>query len=129
MASSKAVQIADDAEEFVAACEQALALSRDPKATGWPRSTSSSPTSSWDTTFARMAGLIAELLGAAPRPSPGAAVAAAWRSAPARAGSRYDYLIVGAGFAGSVLAERLASQHGARVLVVDRRAAHRRQRL
>ncbi len=33
----------------------------------------------------------------------------------------YDYLIVGAGFAGSVLAERLASQHQARVLLVDRR--------
>jgi UDP-galactopyranose mutase len=41
--------------------------------------------------------------------------------APEGAGERYDYLIVGAGFAGSVLAERLASQHGARVLVVDRR--------
>jgi UDP-galactopyranose mutase len=36
-------------------------------------------------------------------------------------GGRYDYLIVGAGFAGSVLAERLASQHGAKVLLVDRR--------
>jgi UDP-galactopyranose mutase len=36
-------------------------------------------------------------------------------------GGRYDYLIVGAGFAGSVLAERLASQHDARVLLVDRR--------
>jgi UDP-galactopyranose mutase len=33
----------------------------------------------------------------------------------------YDYLIVGAGFAGSVLAERLASQAGARVLLIDRR--------
>lgn len=33
----------------------------------------------------------------------------------------YDYLIVGAGFAGSVLAERLASQHGANVLLIDRR--------
>lgn len=33
----------------------------------------------------------------------------------------YDYLIVGAGFAGSVLAERLASQHGATVLLIDRR--------
>jgi UDP-galactopyranose mutase len=34
----------------------------------------------------------------------------------------FDYLIVGAGFAGSVMAERLASQHHARVLVIDRRA-------
>ena len=33
----------------------------------------------------------------------------------------FDYLIVGAGFAGSVLAERLASQAGQRVLVVDKR--------
>ena len=43
-------------------------------------------------------------------------------NAPFRAEKRrYDYLIVGAGFAGSVLAERLASQHGARVLLIDRR--------
>jgi len=43
-------------------------------------------------------------------------------NAPFRADKpRYDYLIVGAGFAGSVLAERLASQHGARVLLIDRR--------
>jgi UDP-galactopyranose mutase len=34
----------------------------------------------------------------------------------------WDYLIVGAGFAGSVLAERLASQCGASCLVIDRRA-------
>jgi len=33
----------------------------------------------------------------------------------------YDYLIVGAGFAGSVLAERLARGSGQRVLLVDRR--------
>ena len=33
----------------------------------------------------------------------------------------FDYLIVGAGFAGSVLAERLASRLGARVLIVDKR--------
>ena len=36
-------------------------------------------------------------------------------------GRRYDYLIVGAGFAGSVIAERLASRHGASVLIIDRR--------
>ena len=34
---------------------------------------------------------------------------------------RFDYLVVGAGFAGSVISERLASQHGARVLLIDRR--------
>ena len=34
----------------------------------------------------------------------------------------WDYLIVGAGFAGTVLAERLASQRGATCLVIDRRA-------
>src|SRR4051812_18907783 len=34
---------------------------------------------------------------------------------------RYDILVVGAGYAGSVMAERLASQRGQRVLVIDRR--------
>src|SRR5687768_16344833 len=33
----------------------------------------------------------------------------------------FDYLIVGAGYAGSVLAERLATQSGKRVLIIDRR--------
>jgi len=47
---------------------------------------------------------------------------APFKAAPQDSGRRrYDYLIVGAGFAGSVLAERLASQHGARVLLIDRR--------
>ena len=34
----------------------------------------------------------------------------------------FDYLIVGAGFAGSVLAERLASQMDKRVLLCERRS-------
>jgi len=34
---------------------------------------------------------------------------------------KYDYLIVGAGFAGSVAAERLASQHNEKVLIVEKR--------
>jgi UDP-galactopyranose mutase len=33
----------------------------------------------------------------------------------------FDYLIVGAGFAGSVIAERLASQSGKKILIIDTR--------
>ena len=36
-------------------------------------------------------------------------------------GEHFDYLVVGAGFAGSVLAERLASEMDQRVLVIDKR--------
>jgi UDP-galactopyranose mutase len=43
-------------------------------------------------------------------------------AAPDPASKGFDTLVVGAGFAGSVLAERLATQAGQRVLVVDRRA-------
>jgi UDP-galactopyranose mutase len=42
-------------------------------------------------------------------------------AAPGAAAPGFDILVVGAGFAGSVLAERLASQAGQRVLVVDKR--------
>ena len=40
---------------------------------------------------------------------------------PASGAAAFDTLVVGAGFAGAVMAERLASQAGQRVLVVDRR--------
>lgn len=40
---------------------------------------------------------------------------------PRRGKEHFDYLVVGAGFAGSVLAERLASQLGKRVLIIDKR--------
>jgi len=45
------------------------------------------------------------------------------RAVPSRQASSpdYDWLVVGAGFAGSVLAERLARERGERVLVIDRR--------
>jgi UDP-galactopyranose mutase len=33
----------------------------------------------------------------------------------------FDYLVVGAGFAGAVIAERLASQAGKKVLIIDKR--------
>ena len=73
---------------------------------------------SWDTTQARMAALLAEVTEQGQkieRPAFGQGHHTHTKN------KKYDYLIVGCGFAGSVLAERLASQHGARVLMIDKR--------
>jgi UDP-galactopyranose mutase len=108
-ADLEAVFIADGAAEFIAACAQALALTEGDG--DWLAEADAKLAHlSWDTTHARMAGLVEEVL-AIPQVSP---------SLITRARKPYDYLIVGAGFAGAVLAERLASQHGAHVLVVDK---------
>jgi glycosyltransferase involved in cell wall biosynthesis len=70
------VQIASTAEEFVAACEKALELSRDPER-GWlAEADLMLSASSWDTTQARMAGLVAELLGTRETAAPALLVAA-----------------------------------------------------
>ena len=109
------VKIADGAEAFIAACDSALALAREDAWRGEVDAFLAQ--TGWDETAGRMLGLIeAELAreeGVHPITAP-----AVW-PAPPRDG--YDVMIVGAGFAGSVMAERLASQAGKRVLVVDRR--------
>ena len=57
------VKIASTAEEFVDACEAALELSRNPES-GWlGEADLMLSASSWDTTQARMAGLLGQLLG------------------------------------------------------------------
>jgi len=57
------VQIAATPEEFVAACEKALELSRNPES-GWlAEADLMLAATSWDTTQARMGGLVKELLG------------------------------------------------------------------
>ncbi len=57
------VRIASTPEEFVAACEEALELSRNPEG-GWlAEADLMLSAASWDTTQARMAGFIADLLG------------------------------------------------------------------
>jgi UDP-galactopyranose mutase len=57
------VKIASTPEEFVAACEEALELSRNPEG-GWlGEADLMLSATSWDTTQARMAGLIHDLLG------------------------------------------------------------------
>ena len=84
---------------------------------------------SWRSTWAAMLALMQDAV-AQPRhedrrPAPPwhgeiANIAARVRSPNAPA-EPYDWLVVGAGFAGAVLAERLASERGDRVLVIDKR--------
>ncbi len=104
------VRIASTPDEFVAECDVAVGLFRD--GGDWLKAADGVLSEmSWDKTFARMDGLLRD---ARPPAVSKPAVLPAGRK------SHYDALIVGAGFAGSVLAERLAST-GKRVLVCDRR--------
>jgi UDP-galactopyranose mutase len=57
------VKIASTAEEFAAACEQAIELSRERGGAWLAEADLMLSATSWDTTQARMAGLVAELLG------------------------------------------------------------------
>ncbi|CAA9498955.1 MAG: UDP-galactopyranose mutase [uncultured Sphingomonas sp.] len=110
------VRIAATPEQFVEACERALALTRGDDA--WLAEVDLLLADmSWDITQARMAKLIDNVVEPArkiERPAFGGGSAA-------QRARKYDYLVVGCGFAGSVLAERLATQHGARVLMIDKR--------
>ena len=107
----EAVFIADGTQAFIEACENALELGRSEGE--WLGQVDAKLANlSWDITYARMAGLVREAVKV---PSAGPNIV------KSHAKKAYDYLVVGAGFAGSVLAERLASQHDARVLVIDKR--------
>ena len=102
------VLIADGPDAFVEACERALALRSAGNA--WRAEADALlADQSWDLVAARMLGLIRRV---AEPDKPLLQVV------PNR---HYDYLVVGAGFAGSVMAERLAAGAGKRVLVIDRR--------
>ncbi|QIK78889.1 glycosyltransferase family 1 protein [Sphingomonas piscis] len=57
------VQIAYDADGFVAACEKALELAKDPKGQWLAEADLLLSATSWDTTQARMSGLIHDVLG------------------------------------------------------------------
>ena len=101
------VTVAVTAAEFAAATDAALAQAAGPKE--WlPAVDRALSGMSWDATWTRMSSLIGDH-----RQTPAAT--------PLRQpGAEYDVLIVGAGFAGSVLAERMAAGSGKRVLLVDR---------
>jgi UDP-galactopyranose mutase len=119
----EAVKVAATPAEFIAACDAALALSRT-KGGDWLSAVDVALSAlSWDETFDRMNQEIAAVIQARGRARLDRApqVVAAPAIRPASHSKPFDYLIVGAGFAGSVLAERLSSQLGKRVLLVDRR--------
>jgi UDP-galactopyranose mutase len=110
------VWVADSTAAFIAACDGALAQSRDP-ARWQAQADRLLAEASWDRIFAQVQAVVAQAID--DRRQVRSASAAAPRSAlPAR----YDVMVVGAGFAGAVMAERLARGSGKRVLVVDRRS-------
>jgi UDP-galactopyranose mutase len=112
-----AVKIASTPAEFVAAIDACLAM---PRGSWWDSADHLLSTMSWDATVERMQELIAETLeqraNVTRRRQPA-------KSPPTRPVGRsgFDYLVVGAGFAGSVMAERLARDANRRVLLIDRR--------
>ena len=129
------VAIAGTAREFAAALDAALL----PQPEAWKTAVAEAlALSSWDSTWAAMNLEIAKVMR-----TPGkheevkpcveveltVEVNATVRMDTAlslahfnrRSEKSFDYLVVGAGFAGSVLAERLASQLGKRVVIIDKR--------
>ncbi len=109
-----AVGIAATIPEFVAAGERALALGAGEAA--WTGETDALlAAASWDDIWGRMDALMNERALARRQP-----IVAARPSARALVQPRYDVMVVGAGFAGAVTAERLAAS-GSRVLLIDRR--------
>lgn len=101
-----AVHVAPSHAAFIAACGEALARSSGEDA-GWRDAADILlATMSWDNVVDQMLGEIERAV----------------RDDPAPEKPHYDYLVVGAGFAGAVMAERLAADLGKRVLVIDRRS-------
>jgi UDP-galactopyranose mutase len=109
-----AVQIAKGPGEFVLACERAMKLRGE---ADWLRQSEQFlQDMDWETTVANMWSLIDERIR-----SGAPAIPVVMHAGLRERHAGYDALIVGAGFAGSVMAERLAADADYRVLVVDRR--------
>lgn len=110
------VEIAATAEEFAAALDRALASGPDP---AWSKAVQQKlATSSWDSTWAAMSH---EIEAARRKKNVIPQFEVVSLKIPIAPRETYDYLVVGAGFAGAVVAERLAAGLGKRVLVIDKR--------
>jgi UDP-galactopyranose mutase len=103
------VEIADSTGEFIAKAEHLLAR---PRKEWLARVDDFLATMSWDMTWEAMTSLMHQVTKPAAKPM---------RFSLSRKLQAFDWLITGAGFAGSVLAERLASQRGDKVLLIDKR--------
>lgn len=111
-----AVEIASTPDAFVAACEVALQR-RHNSDTAWrDEADAILAQTSWTKTVRKMSALIASEVVTHSKVQ----TVVSPTSWPPKT-DRYDVLVVGAGFAGAVMAERLARDGGKRVLVVDRR--------
>lgn len=125
------VRIADTVEEFVAAAE--AAMKEDCQESGWlDRVDGFLEQISWDRTWNSMTQLIESAMATRLEKSianqqsstTGKIREVIDLNEPPSIVTRdfvFDYLVVGAGFSGSVIAERIASQLGKKVLVVDKR--------
>lgn len=112
------VRIADTVNEFVQAAEKAM--QEDTAALGWLNQVDSFLEQiSWDRTWSSMMQLIDSAIATRQDDNRTTQIP----QAPSTITREYvfDYLVVGAGFSGSVIAERLATQSGKKVLVVDKR--------
>jgi UDP-galactopyranose mutase len=109
------VWVAADAPAFAAACDEALALR--PGGAWRDAADAVLAEGSWDRTFERMADLVDAAVAMQSEVQP-IVSPTTW---PVTGPVHYDVMVVGAGFAGAVMAERLAADGGKRVLVVDRR--------
>ncbi len=118
--SAGLVEIASTPDSFAEALDRALDGAKD---TAWEaRVQQKLGESSWDSTWAAMSQQIENVRPAqavSMKPSSSSEVFALRITRPSL--ETYDYIIVGAGFAGSVLAERLANGLGKRVLLLDKR--------
>jgi UDP-galactopyranose mutase len=102
------VHIVNTADEFISAAENIFA-ERDRKE--WLNKTDKFLDDiSWEKTWQKMNTLMMQTLQMK-YPAP----------PPLRKKTTFDYLVVGAGLAGATLAERLASQSGKKILLVDKR--------
>ena len=137
--SQKLVSIAATAGEFVRAIENILQSRTEDTAEWLTRVDRQLSQNSWDYTWKRMMTLIESSMAskednkndemASNQPDASIPSIVVNLDLKKTGGNGYksgkvqpfDYLIVGAGFAGSVLAERLASGSGKKVLIIDRR--------